>query len=201
MASGLAALDDAGVRPIRIWHATVTQHDVYLGSRTPYVAAKLDCTHLCEPSGALEMWVDAALDSLRVVPSTGNRKQTAPQSASHISDIAQAPAATLALFVLLGTTPLRVSNLRRTISSFVNQWRLPQAIIVSTPRQYARFPQQHTNLSAIEHHQLLTLIECEEDNGPATRILCAYPLVENLAAAEPFSTFSFIVVADDDRVY
>eukprot|EP00908_Phaeocystis_cordata_P006591 Transcript_17209.p1 GENE.Transcript_17209~~Transcript_17209.p1 ORF type:complete len:641 (-),score=-7.25 Transcript_17209:216-2138(-) len=198
VASGLAALDDAGVRPIRIWRATVTQHDVYLGSRTPYVAAKLDCTHLCEPSGVLEMWVDATLDALR-----GDRKyktRTRQHNQSQFSGAAQA-SATVALFVLLGTTPLRVSNLRRTVSSFVNQWRLPQAIIVSTPRQYARFPKQHANLSIIEHHPLLTLIECAEDYGPATRILCAYPLVEQLAAAEPFSTSSFVVVADDDRVY
>ena len=62
--TGLAALEAAGVAPIRIWDETITQADQYLASRTPYVAAKLDCTHFCEPSGALEMWTDATLRAL-----------------------------------------------------------------------------------------------------------------------------------------
>ena len=61
---GLTALEAAGVRPISIWDATITQADQYLASRTPYVATKLDCTHFCEPSGTLEMWVDVTLHAL-----------------------------------------------------------------------------------------------------------------------------------------
>jgi hypothetical protein len=59
------ALEAARVPVLRIWRATVSQWDVHLADRTPFVRAgrlsKVDCTHFCEPSGVLEAWVDETL--------------------------------------------------------------------------------------------------------------------------------------------
>jgi len=60
--AALAHLEQHAQLPvIRIHDMTVTQFDARLDNRTPHVRGKLDCTHFCEPSGALEAWVDATL--------------------------------------------------------------------------------------------------------------------------------------------
>ena len=58
LAQVLRVLGSAGV-PILPTHETaMSQWDVHLESRTPWVRAKVDCTHYCEPSGVLEAWND-----------------------------------------------------------------------------------------------------------------------------------------------
>lgn len=68
VAKGLAELEAVGVGVVRIWELTVTQADQFLSRRTPYVSRRLDCTHLCEPSGVLHAWSTVTLAALaRVV--------------------------------------------------------------------------------------------------------------------------------------
>ena len=72
---GLAELEAVGVGVVRIWELTVTQADQFLSRRTPYVSRRLDCTHLCEPSGVLHAWSTVALAALaRVVCGSGAGK-------------------------------------------------------------------------------------------------------------------------------
>lgn len=58
---GFSELEASGVGVVRIWDESVSQADQHLASRTAYVARKLDCTHMCEPSGVLEWWADVTL--------------------------------------------------------------------------------------------------------------------------------------------
>ena len=75
VAKGLAELEAVGVGVVRIWELTVTQADQFLSRRTPYVSRRLDCTHLCEPSGVLHAWSTVALAALaRVVRRSGAGK-------------------------------------------------------------------------------------------------------------------------------
>jgi hypothetical protein len=59
----------AGVPVVPTWLTTVTQWDSHLSRHTPYYHHKGDCTHFCEPIGALEEWVNALLS---VVGPTGS---------------------------------------------------------------------------------------------------------------------------------
>jgi hypothetical protein len=64
-AAGLAAIEAAGGRTVRIWEAAIAHGTGgYIGRRTPYLHGKLDCTHWCEPSGLLEHLVDVSLAAL-----------------------------------------------------------------------------------------------------------------------------------------
>ena len=71
VARGLDELQAAGVGAVKVWELTVTQADQFLSNRTPYVRAKLDCTHLCEPSGVLDAWSIAALEVLSTLRPLG----------------------------------------------------------------------------------------------------------------------------------
>ena len=64
-AAGLEAIEAAGGRTVRVWDEAIAHGTGgYLQRWTPYLHGKLDCTHYCEPSGALEMVTDATLAAL-----------------------------------------------------------------------------------------------------------------------------------------
>ena len=66
LAETIAAFEQVGLPVIRTWDSSVTQWDSHLERRTNYSKTKsvIDCTHWCEPSGAIEEWNDAMLDQL-----------------------------------------------------------------------------------------------------------------------------------------
>ena len=66
LADAIAAFEQVGLAVIRTWESSVTQWDSHLERRTNYsrLGSTVDCTHWCEPSGAIEEWNDAMLDQL-----------------------------------------------------------------------------------------------------------------------------------------
>lgn len=95
------------------------------------------------------------------------------------------------LFVTLSSIPPRFPKLARTLKSLMAQQRRPDGILLCIPLHYPRFPDWDGTLPEVPPG--VEILRCDEDFGPATKIL---PAVRAFAG-----TSTELLLCDDDRIY
>lgn len=95
------------------------------------------------------------------------------------------------LIITLSSIPSRFSGLGRTLESLLRQRVPAEQIRLYVPRSYRRFPDWNGHLPRVPEGVLI--VRCEEDFGPATKIL---PAIREFAD-QPVE----LLLCDDDRIY
>ena len=108
--------------------------------------------------------------------------------------MASAPAGQPRVVVSLTTIPSRLTRLRPTLNSLLTQDYPPTAIYLAVPRRSAREPKPYQMPGWLAQHPAVTVIDCERDWGPASKLLPAL-----LAERERPDTL--IIAVDDDNIY
>ena len=91
------------------------------------------------------------------------------------------------LMVAMTTIPPRMrgehrSHLQHAVTSVFRQSRMPDAVLVSASKRYTRFDGPIPKLEEVlPPRDGLERITCDEDLGPATKLLCALPKMRELA--------------------
>lgn len=93
------------------------------------------------------------------------------------------------IVVTLTAIPPRFDSLPRRFKAIENQTIKPDKVELTLPRTYRRFPGERPRLPTLP--EWVTVIECDEDFGPATKIL---PAVKRWRG-----TATDLLVCDDDR--
>lgn len=108
-----------------------------------------------------------------------------------------------ALIVSIASIPQRIHLVDKTVKSFVRQTLPPARILVVVPLSFRRWPGLTANITRIQHHALLEVHTCDQDDGPGTKLLCALPRAAELWRGELAAkgTLAALVLADDDREY
>ena len=96
--------------------------------------------------------------------------------------------------VSLTTIPSRLPRLRPTLSSLLTQDYPPTAIYLAVPRQSMREQKPYRLPDWLAQHPAVTVIDCERDWGPASKLLPAL-----LAERERPDTL--VIAVDDDNIY
>lgn len=99
------------------------------------------------------------------------------------------PFAPRQIVVTLTAIPPRFANLPRRFAAIAAQTQRPDRVQLTLPRIYRRFPGERPKLPPLP--DWVEVIECEEDFGPATKIL---PAVERWRG-----TATDLLLCDDDR--
>ncbi len=94
------------------------------------------------------------------------------------------------VIVTLTSIPPRFSNLPRKLASLARQTVRPDAVELHLPKIYRRFPGERPSLPSLP--DWVTVIDCETDLGPATKVLPA--------AARWRGTETDLLLCDDDRI-
>lgn len=99
------------------------------------------------------------------------------------------------IYVSLTTIPSRMNLLPRILTGFINQTHTPKKVFVSIPRFSNRFQKEYQIPDALSkfvqtHETLFEIIRCDEDYGPATKLLGSFQHVPEDGS---------ILVCDDDR--
>ena len=103
------------------------------------------------------------------------------------------PAGQPRVVVSLTTIPSRLTRLRPTLNSLLTQDYPPTAIYLAVPRRSAREPKPYQMPGWLVQHPAVTVIDCERDWGPASKLLPAL-----LAERERPDTL--IIAVDDDNI-
>ena len=117
------------------------------------------------------------------------------------------------ILVSIGTVPgMRGAHfVMQAAESLLAQTRVPDRLLVVSPRKFARWPNESVDLTKVQksldaacsrRHLPTTIVGhryCERDYGPGSKILCALPALKKLARTS--STSWTLVVADDDKLY
>src|SRR4051794_31051368 len=76
------------------------------------------------------------------------------------------------IIVSLTTIPSRMAYLDLTLRSLLVQTRAPDHIYVCLPKFSTKENCVYPDLSdELAHHELITVIRCDKDHGPATKII------------------------------
>jgi len=97
------------------------------------------------------------------------------------------------VIVSLTTIPRRIANIELTIRSLLNQSVKPDKIILNIPYTYHRFPNEEIIIPE-SLLQLVTINRCDNDYGPATKLL-------GLVNVSEIKDNDIVIVCDDDRIY
>ncbi len=98
------------------------------------------------------------------------------------------------VYVSFTTIPSRIPNIGKTISTLMLQTMKPDAIFVTIPHNYKRFPVENINELLFPLKTLpINVIRCEEDYGPICKLL---PVLEHIDEPD-----AVIITIDDDHAY
>lgn len=97
------------------------------------------------------------------------------------------------MFVGLTTLPSRIGKLRPTVESLLGQTLRPDRVLVCVPRRSIREDREYAIPGWLASPPAgVQLVRCEQDFGPATKLLGCLPHVPGPAC---------LIVVDDDMVY
>ena len=133
-------------------------------------------------------------------------------------DAYAAPTHRAALLVAaISVTPARRVDVLHTARSLLLGSRPPDHLLLGAPSAFDRFPNATLDLDAVREQifacrrtkiscppasarAAVETLRCATDDGPGTKLLCTLPRALQLAARAA-SRISFVVLADDDRIY
>lgn len=107
-------------------------------------------------------------------------------------EVSQLPAGAPVL-VSLTTTPSRISQLRPTLASLLDQTRPPDAIVLNLPQRCERDASPYAIPRFVAEFPGLRIERCERDLGPATKLVPTLLRQPDLESA--------LIVVDDDQIY
>lgn len=97
------------------------------------------------------------------------------------------------IYVSLSSVPSRISYIKPTIDSILNQSIQPNKLFVVIPYYSRREKKKYIIPSFLTNNKNITLLRSRKDWGPATKLLPVLKITENLN--------TLILTIDDDRIY
>lgn len=99
------------------------------------------------------------------------------------------------VYVSLTTIPTRIAGIEPCIQSLHEQTVPPEAIFLCIPKTYKSHGETaNVPASLLENYPLLTIVPCEQDFGPGTKLLGSLDRVGR-------NPDTLVVVVDDDSTY